>query len=208
MKKFLFLLSFLILIISNSNAQFGVKKEKKENSNIQEEDTAGKKKSDIVLEPYKPTGVASVDNLGDNSYKLAKSTDSLKKEAAFLQIETTEKQDPKLGTVTEVKCKDGSGKEIPCQGVDKQESLRKFTSILSSLELIATAVPKFTALVPQATSEVNSMKTNPMKAVAAVKALTRITDVGKQLAATGVNVADIIKNIKASVKALDLIKKQ
>ena len=52
------------------------------------------------------------------------------------------------------------------------------------------------------------MKSNPMKAATVGKATSRISDVGKQLAATGINVAELTKNMNASLKALDLIKKQ
>jgi uncharacterized protein YxeA len=207
MKKFLFLLSFVVLIVSNSNAQFGKKKEeKKEETAVIEEEKDGKKKE--TLTPHKATGVYSVDNLGYTSYNLAKATDSLQKEAMFLRIDTKEVQDPKLGTVTEVKCYNSAGEEIPCQKLDKQESKRKFESILMSLGDVSKQIPSLVALIPSATNEVTSMSSNPMKAVTASKASASLKNIGTLLSTTGTNAAALTVNLNAAIKNLELIKKQ
>ena len=200
-------MSFITLLVLNSNAQFGKKKEdKKEESAVQEEGKDGKAKAE--LKPFKSTGVSTVDNLGNSSYNLAKATDSLQKEAAFLTVKDTIVKDPKLGDVSEIKCYSSTGAEIPCQKLDKKESLRKFEAILVSLGTVAQQIPNFVALIPGATSEVSSMATNPMKAAAAGKATTSLKEVGKLLETTGINVAALTTNIKASIKALNMIKSQ
>lgn len=213
MKKSLFVAAVFLFLTLNANAQTlpgkkDKKEEKKEDSNIQEENKDGKSKDNATLTPHKPTGVATVDNLGNSSYNLAKSTDSLKKEALFIRIETKEIPDEKLGTVTELKCFSSTGEEIPCQKLDKEESLRKFQSILASLGEIGQQIPTFVALIPNATSEVTSLSSNPMKAAVAAKATASLKNIGEQLKITGVNVAELTTNVNAAIKALNLIKKQ
>jgi hypothetical protein len=158
------------------------KKTKKKNQLLKKNNDEAKSK--IVVEPYKSIGITSVDNLGYDSYRLAKATDSLQKEANFLQVTTEEKQDPNLGVVTETVCKDGSGNVISCQGLNKEEALKKFESILVALGQVSTSIPPLVATIPQIQSEVTSMKSNPTKAVKAAKGLSSLVDIGKSLSST------------------------
>ena len=212
MKKVLTLLTLIAFTVFSSNAQLIPKKEKKEDKKeetaVQEEEKDGKKKEAPALVPHKATGVGTVDNLGYSSYNLAKATDSLQKEAMFLRVEQKEVQDPKLGTVTELKCFNSAGEEVACEKLDKAASLKKFESILTSLAAIAQQIPTFVALIPGATNEVTSMASNPMKAAQAGKASTSLKNIGTLLTTTGTNIAAITANVNASVKGLNLIKKQ
>jgi hypothetical protein len=212
MKNLLILFSTVILIVTSSSALPPIgKKEKKEEDKKEEsivEENNDEAKSKIVVEPYKSIGITSVDNLGYDSYRLAKATDSLQKEANFLQVTTEEKQDPNLGVVTETVCKDGSGNVISCQGLNKEEALKKFESILVALGQVSTSIPPLVATIPQIQSEVTSMKSNPTKAVKAAKGLSSLVDIGKSLSSTGANTSALISNINMSIKNLKLIKGQ
>jgi hypothetical protein len=212
MKKVFFLFSISVMIISNLSALPPIgKKDKKDDGQKEEpivEQNNDASKSKITVEPYKSIGITSLDNLGYDSYRLARATDSLQKEANFLQITQVEKQDPALGTVTDIVCKDGSGNIISCQGLNKEESLKKFESILSSLGEITKSVAPLVATIPQIQSEITSLQSNPMKAAKAVKGSASLIDIGKSLSSTGQNSASLISNINTSIKNLKMIKGQ
>lgn len=180
--------------------------EQKEESIVEQNNDTSKSK--ITVEPYKSIGITSLDNLGYDSYRLARATDSLQKEANFLQITQVEKQDPALGTVTDIVCKDGLGNIISCQGLNKEESLKKFESILSSLGEITKSVAPLVATIPQIQSEMTSLQSNPMKAVKAAKGSVSLIGIGKSLSSTGQNSASLISNINTSIKNLKMIKGQ
>jgi hypothetical protein len=212
MKKVFLLFGISVLIISNLSALPPIGKKEKKDEGLKDESVIQQNndvsKSKIIIEPYKSIGITSLDNLGNNSYKLARATDSLQKEANFLQIAQVEKQDPALGTVTDIVCKDGSGNIISCHGLNKEESMKKFESILSSLGEITKSVAPLVATIPQIQSELTSMQSNPMKAVKAVKGISGLVDIGKSLGSTGQNSAALMTNINTSIKNLKMIKGQ
>jgi len=212
MKKVFLLFGISVLVFSNLSALPPIGKKDKKDDGLKEETIIEQNndasKSKISVEPYKSIGITSLDNLGNNSYRLARATDSLQKEANFLQITQVEKQDPALGTVTDIVCKDGSGNIISCQGLNKEETMRKFESILSSLGEITKSVAPLVATIPQIQSELTSMQSNPMKGIKAVKGITGLVDIGKSLGSTGQNSAALMTNINTSLKNLKMIKSQ